>query len=89
MIGPIIARSLTPENTIGEWQTVFCIAAAINVFGAIFFTLFAKARWNTDRHVTCKRKYDAQLATSNIIPPSCGSEYKFSSPAFYELHQDN
>ncbi|XP_068841104.1 sialin isoform X6 [Capricornis sumatraensis] len=42
MIGPIIARSLTPENTIGEWQTVFCIAAAINVFGAIFFTLFAK-----------------------------------------------
>ncbi|EPY78003.1 Sialin isoform 2-like protein [Camelus ferus] len=42
MVGPIIARSLTPENTIREWQTVFCIAAAINVFGAIFFTLFAK-----------------------------------------------
>lgn len=42
MIGPVIAKSLTPDNTIGEWQTVFCIAAAINVFGAIFFTLFAK-----------------------------------------------
>lgn len=42
MIGPIIAKSLTPDNTIKEWQTVFCIAAAINVFGAIFFTLFAK-----------------------------------------------
>ena len=34
--------SLSLQNTIGEWQTVFCIAAAINVFGAIFFTLFAK-----------------------------------------------
>ncbi|NP_001263381.1 sialin isoform b [Mus musculus] len=42
MTGPIIAKSLTPDNTIREWQTVFCIAAAINVFGAIFFTLFAK-----------------------------------------------
>uniref|UniRef100_A0A8C9CML9 Sialin n=1 Tax=Phocoena sinus TaxID=42100 RepID=A0A8C9CML9_PHOSS len=42
MIGPIIARSLTPENTVGEWQTVFCLAAAVNVFGAIFFTLFSK-----------------------------------------------
>ncbi|KAH0500486.1 Sialin [Microtus ochrogaster] len=42
MIGPIIAKSLTPDNTIREWQTVFCIAAAINVFGAIFFILFAK-----------------------------------------------
>lgn len=42
MIGPIIAKSLTPENTIREWEMVFCIAAAINVFGAIFFTLFAK-----------------------------------------------
>ncbi|XP_058422756.1 sialin isoform X3 [Diceros bicornis minor] len=42
MVGPVIAKSLTPNNTIGEWQTVFCIAAAINVFGAIVFTLFAK-----------------------------------------------
>ncbi|XP_060023271.1 sialin isoform X2 [Lagenorhynchus albirostris] len=42
MIGPIIARSLTPENTVGEWQTVFCLAAAVNVFGAISFTLFSK-----------------------------------------------
>lgn len=42
MVGPVIAKSLTPENTIREWQIVFGIAAAINVFGAIFFTLFAK-----------------------------------------------
>lgn len=42
MVGPVIAKSLTPENTIREWQTVFWISAAINVFGAIFFTLFAK-----------------------------------------------
>ncbi|XP_004864008.2 sialin isoform X3 [Heterocephalus glaber] len=42
MVGPVIAKSLTPEDTITEWQTVFYIAAAINVFGAIFFTLFAK-----------------------------------------------
>lgn len=42
MVGPVIAKSLTPDNTIQEWQTVFYIAAAINVFGAIFFVLFAK-----------------------------------------------
>ncbi|XP_036890203.1 sialin isoform X2 [Sturnira hondurensis] len=42
MVGPVIAKSLTPENTIREWQIVFWIAAVINVFGAIFFTLFAK-----------------------------------------------
>ncbi|KAK7817091.1 hypothetical protein U0070_001803 [Myodes glareolus] len=68
MIGPIIAKSLTPDpcnitlfcitsssiafsflvqNTIREWQTVFCIAAAINVFGAIFFILFAKGEVQT------------------------------------------
>ncbi|XP_045699796.1 sialin isoform X4 [Phyllostomus hastatus] len=54
MVGPVIAKSLTPENTIREWQTVFWIAAAINVFGAIFFTLFAKGEvqnWALDdRH---------------------------------------
>ncbi|XP_023566265.1 sialin [Octodon degus] len=42
MVGPVIAKDLTPNDTISEWQTVFYIAAAINVFGAIFFTLFAK-----------------------------------------------
>ncbi|XP_044773212.1 sialin isoform X5 [Neomonachus schauinslandi] len=54
MVGPVIAKSLTPDNTIREWQTVFCIAAAINVFGAIFFSLFAKGEvqnWALDdRH---------------------------------------
>ncbi|KAM6166891.1 sialin isoform 1-T1 [Erethizon dorsatum] len=47
MVGPIIAKSLTPDDTIREWQTVFYIAAAINVFGAIFFTLFAKGEVQT------------------------------------------
>uniref|UniRef100_A0A8C2YQL3 Sialin n=2 Tax=Chinchilla lanigera TaxID=34839 RepID=A0A8C2YQL3_CHILA len=42
MVGPVIAKALTPDDTISEWQTVFYIAAAINIFGAIFFTLFAK-----------------------------------------------
>jgi ACS family sodium-dependent inorganic phosphate cotransporter-like MFS transporter 5 len=42
MVGPGIAKSLTPDNTVREWQIVFCIAAAIDVFGAIFFTIFAK-----------------------------------------------
>lgn len=37
-----IAFFFLVQNTIREWQTVFCIAAAINVFGAIFFILFAK-----------------------------------------------
>nr|XP_004660547.2 sialin isoform X2 [Jaculus jaculus] len=54
MVGPIIAKSLTPDNTIREWQIVFYIAAAINVFGAILFMLFAKGevqKWAlTDHH---------------------------------------
>ncbi|XP_062953613.1 sialin isoform X4 [Cynocephalus volans] len=53
MVGPVIAKSLTPDNTVREWQTVFCIAAAINVFGAMFFTLFAKGEvqnWALSEH---------------------------------------
>ncbi|XP_006638681.1 sialin [Lepisosteus oculatus] len=42
MVGPVIGRALTHSNTIPEWQTVFYIAAAINVFGAVFFTCFGK-----------------------------------------------
>lgn len=34
-------RLFSSQNTVGEWQTVFCIAAAINLFGAIFFALFS------------------------------------------------
>ncbi|XP_019376015.1 PREDICTED: sialin isoform X5 [Gavialis gangeticus] len=41
MVGPVIAKLLTHHNTMGEWQTVFYIAASINLFGAIFFALFA------------------------------------------------
>ncbi|KAM9018777.1 sialin isoform 4-T4 [Ara ararauna] len=41
MVGPVIAKNLTHNNTVGEWQTVFYIAASINLFGAIFFALFA------------------------------------------------
>uniref|UniRef100_A0AAQ5Z5M5 Sialin n=1 Tax=Amphiprion ocellaris TaxID=80972 RepID=A0AAQ5Z5M5_AMPOC len=42
MVGPVIARDLTKHNTIEEWQTVFYIAAAINLFGALFFNAFGK-----------------------------------------------
>ncbi|RXN23420.1 sialin [Labeo rohita] len=42
MVGPVIARSLTKSNTIPEWQIVFYISAAINIFGAIFFTIFGQ-----------------------------------------------
>ncbi|KAL2083476.1 hypothetical protein ACEWY4_021249 [Coilia grayii] len=42
MVGPVIARSLTKSNTIEEWRTVFYISAAINLFGAAFFSLFGK-----------------------------------------------
>ncbi|XP_063772886.1 sialin isoform X1 [Pseudophryne corroboree] len=41
MVGPVIAKSLTHENTVAQWQIVFYIAAAINVFGAIIFAIFA------------------------------------------------
>ncbi|XP_061767299.1 sialin [Nerophis ophidion] len=44
MVGPLIARSLTANNTIEEWQMVFFIAGAINVFGATFYTLFGQGR---------------------------------------------
>lgn len=42
MVGPVIAKSLTHYNTIEEWKSVFYIAAAIDVFGALFFLLFGK-----------------------------------------------
>ncbi|KAK7902122.1 hypothetical protein WMY93_018891 [Mugilogobius chulae] len=42
MIGPVIAKSLTTNNTMEEWQTVFYIAAAINLFGATFYTAFGQ-----------------------------------------------
>ncbi|XP_031735090.1 sialin isoform X1 [Anarrhichthys ocellatus] len=42
MVGPVIATALTKQNTIDEWQSVFYIAAAINVFGAAFYTLFGR-----------------------------------------------
>ncbi|XP_077343508.1 sialin [Lithobates pipiens] len=41
MIGPVIAKILTHENTVEQWQIVFYIAAAINLFGALFFAAFA------------------------------------------------
>ncbi|XP_030054903.1 sialin [Microcaecilia unicolor] len=40
MVGPVIAKSLTRNNTVEEWQLVFYIAAAIDVFGAFFFVVF-------------------------------------------------
>ncbi|KAJ8360095.1 hypothetical protein SKAU_G00166200 [Synaphobranchus kaupii] len=42
MVGPVIASAMTPHNTIEEWQMVFYISAAINVFGATFYTLFGR-----------------------------------------------
>ncbi|XP_054654024.1 sialin isoform X2 [Dunckerocampus dactyliophorus] len=42
MVGPVIARSLTTNNTIEEWQTVFYISAAINLIGATTYTLFGQ-----------------------------------------------
>ncbi|TSK22712.1 Sialin [Bagarius yarrelli] len=42
MVGPVIARSLTKSKTISDWRTVFFISAGINLFGAVFYTLFGK-----------------------------------------------
>ncbi|KAG7240475.1 hypothetical protein INR49_026841 [Caranx melampygus] len=42
MVGPVIARALTVHNTIEEWQTVFYIAAGINLFGALVYTMFGQ-----------------------------------------------
>ncbi|XP_054836407.1 sialin isoform X1 [Eublepharis macularius] len=41
MVGPLVAKELTHNNTVGEWQIVFYIAATINLFGAIFFACFS------------------------------------------------
>uniref|UniRef100_A0A8D0C9F8 Sialin n=1 Tax=Salvator merianae TaxID=96440 RepID=A0A8D0C9F8_SALMN len=41
MVGPLVAKVLTHSNTVEEWQLVFYIAAAINLFGALFFALFS------------------------------------------------
>ncbi|XP_068184114.1 sialin-like [Antennarius striatus] len=42
MVGPVIARSLTRNNTFEEWQTVFYIAASLNVFGAVIYVAFGQ-----------------------------------------------
>lgn len=42
MVGPVIARALTKNNTIEEWQTVFYISAGLNLFGAAFYTMFGR-----------------------------------------------
>ncbi|XP_053315715.1 sialin [Spea bombifrons] len=55
MVGPVIAKSLTHENTVEQWQIVFYIAAAINVFGAIVFAVFASGTvqdWAVDKKTT-------------------------------------
>ncbi|OCT58452.1 sialin [Xenopus laevis] len=51
MVGPVIAKALTHDNTVEQWQIVFYIAAAINFFGAIFFIIFASGNvqdWAVD-----------------------------------------
>ncbi|XP_076014875.1 sialin [Genypterus blacodes] len=42
MVGPVIARALTTNNTIAEWQVVFYIAAGINVFGALVYSVLGR-----------------------------------------------
>ncbi|XP_069742030.1 sialin isoform X2 [Narcine bancroftii] len=42
MVGPVIAKILTYNHTVAEWRNVFYIAASIDVFGALFFTIFGK-----------------------------------------------
>ncbi|KAI7805384.1 sialin [Triplophysa rosa] len=42
MVGPVIAGFLTKSSTNAEWRIVFYISAGINMFGAIFFTLFGE-----------------------------------------------
>ncbi|TWW78379.1 sialin isoform X1 [Takifugu rubripes] len=44
MVGPVIGRGLTRHNTLEEWQSVFYIAAAINVLGALVYTLFGEGK---------------------------------------------
>uniref|UniRef100_A0A8C5WLN6 Sialin n=1 Tax=Leptobrachium leishanense TaxID=445787 RepID=A0A8C5WLN6_9ANUR len=41
MVSPVIAKIITHDNTMEQWRVVFYIAAAIDVFGAIFFAIFA------------------------------------------------
>uniref|UniRef100_L7MUI5 Sialin n=1 Tax=Xenopus tropicalis TaxID=8364 RepID=L7MUI5_XENTR len=53
MVGPVIAKALTHDNTVEQWQIVFYIAAAINFFGAIFFIIFASGNvqdWAVDHN---------------------------------------
>uniref|UniRef100_A0A665TKK1 Sialin n=1 Tax=Echeneis naucrates TaxID=173247 RepID=A0A665TKK1_ECHNA len=55
MVGPVIATALTKQNTIEEWQTVFYIAAAINLFGALVYTLCGRGTvqpWGQDDYTT-------------------------------------
>ncbi|CAL8390908.1 unnamed protein product [Arctogadus glacialis] len=42
MVGPVVARALTKNNTMEEWQLVFYISAGINLLGAAFYTVFGR-----------------------------------------------
>ena len=39
---PFIVAAITPNQTQSEWQVAFFIAAAVRVFGGLFFLIFAK-----------------------------------------------
>ncbi|XP_029649434.1 sialin [Octopus sinensis] len=40
-ISPLVTAAVTPNGTQEEWQVVFYISAAVYIFGAIFYFLFA------------------------------------------------
>ncbi|KAG7501087.1 sialin-like [Solea senegalensis] len=42
IVAPIVTGYFTEDHTLSGWRTVFCVAAAINVGGAFFYTIFGK-----------------------------------------------
>ncbi|XP_042188649.1 sialin-like [Callorhinchus milii] len=42
MVGPVMAKTLTRNHTLEEWQTVFFILGSLNILGVLLFTIFGK-----------------------------------------------
>lgn len=61
MLGPYVVGVLTNKNqTRFQWQIVFYIAAAIFVFGAIFFVIFGSGERQHWDHYEVKPEKDSE-----------------------------
>lgn len=69
MIAPIVAGALTPNNTAEEWRSVFFVCAAVAIFGAVVFGIFAKGEvqpWAKDKETSNEISVNNMLLEKKI-----------------------